>query len=284
METAGIAANAQRDLEADGIDPSAPADDDQPAQLADDEADLPEDEAPAPETNTRDERPEDQEDRAKPASEQKRYSRKDAARLDSELQDTTRRLNETASRIAQFEQTDRAIITRLAELTGSDGSYDRLSARVLDGTASTEERNAVQQMTEWRKVAGPVYRVAQQEVWNAFSTDFSALKSLEGVTEKVFDDLKSAPNPAVMLRKVFALGVAAGEKRRASETARTEAAVTDLRTKRASAKTQPVPATAGAPTHNGRLIDRMFKPDGTLDPEYERRAERNEFLGADLTR
>ena len=284
MRTAETAANAQRDSEAQAID--TPVAEPATSQVADDEADLPEDESQTPETSPREERQEEPGDRAPqaPQSDQKRYSRKDAARLDNELQETTRRLNETSSRIQHYQQTDRAIISQLAQLTGSDGSYDRLSQRVLEGTASTEERNQVQQMTEWRKIAGPVYRVAQQEVWNAFSSDFSELRKLEGVTDSVYEDLKAAPNPAVMLRRVFDLGVAAGEKRRQSETTRLNAAVTDLRTKRAAEKPAPVPATAGAPTHNGRLIDRMFKADGSLDPEMERRAERGEFLGVDLTR
>jgi hypothetical protein len=285
MREAEIAANAQRDLEANGIPTDEPAEDEPPAEQGD-EAPLPDDQelegadtTPADKAQEQPRPPE-----PKPEGEQKRYSRRDAARLDAELADTTRRLNELSTRAQQYEQTDRTIISRLADLTGADGRYEQLAQKVLDGSASTEEQQHVQQMHQWRQVAGPVYREAQREVWDAFSKDFSSLKELEGVSDPVYQELLKLPNPAQMLRKVYDLGVSAGEKRKASETTRLSAAVTDLRTKRATEKAQPVPATNGAPTNNGRLIDRMFKADGTLDPEYEKRAERGEFLGVDLTR
>jgi len=283
MREAELAANAQRDQEA-GTPMDEPTQEEPPIEQGD-EAELPDEIEPDAEPGPADQA---QEQEPPPQTEPKRYSRRDAARLDAELSETTRRLNEHTSRIQQYEQTDRAIIGRLAELTGADGSYERLSTRVLDGSATPDERNQVQQMTEWRKVAGPVYRVAQQEVWDAFGKDMTSLKQLEGVTEPVYQELLKAPNPATMLKRVFELGIATGEKRKASEATRLNAAVTDLRTKSTASKPQPVPASAGAPTNNGRTIDRVMSEAFTRDENGQLRVNPSfrpeKFTGVDLAR
>jgi hypothetical protein len=290
MEEAALAANAQRDLEATNTPITAPA---EPAPAPADEVELPDDE-PEPTAASPGEQPQEEE-REEPTSPQpdKRYSRRDAARLDQQLQETTRELNELRGRVSNVEASDQRVLGRLADLTGADSNipeqstYHRLSQKVLNGTASDDERRKVAEMTEWRSIAGPVYRVASKEVWDSFAKDYSDLKKLDGVTEPVYQELLQAPNPAAMLRRVFELGRDAGRRQTALESKRLEAANTSLRTRTAAERPQPVPATNGNAPKPQRLADQMFRRvDGRLelDPEFEKRAERGEFLGVDLTR
>jgi hypothetical protein len=281
FEEASIAANAQRDLEMQGIDPNAPADDEQSESSAPDEVELPDDEP-----TTQADQPTDQPPPGQP-QESKRYSRKDAQRLDQQLQEATRELNELRTFRATTETTNRQILGKLATLTGADGRFDQLAEKVLSGTASEQERRQVAEMKEWRTALHPVYEVARGEVWDAFSRDFGELKKFDGVTQSVYDELLKAPNPARLLHRVYEIGVQSGRKQADSEAKRLEAANSALRTRTAASRPQPVPATNGATPKPPKVMEQMFKtgPDGQreLNPEFWDRARRNEFLGVDLS-
>jgi hypothetical protein len=299
MAQAEIAANAQRDEEAGTPPPQrsprqepGPDDDD---ELEDEEGD---DAAASPEATPADEAPEAEDAAATP--EQPKYSRRDAAKFAAELAQHKKDLAEAQqivqraqAEVAAHRAADQHIVTQLAEVSGytreQNGRFriDNLKDRAVKNLATAEERQELSEMAQWAELAGPIYREAERQVTRAFSVDWNALKTLEGVGDNGFAKLHQAANGVEGARIMHALAYAAGRKAAQAE------AKAEIARAKAEAKSSKLRVLSGAPqpaVANGQAVpsgagwrDRAFKPDGTLNDDFDREVRAGKWLGVDLS-
>lgn len=234
------------------------------------------------------------------ADEQPKYSRRDAARFAQE-RDTAQREAAEMRRIADTaaaelntaRAADREILTALAEVSGytleSNGRfrYDNLKDKALQGTATEAERTEVAEMTQWAKLAGPIYRQAEIQVTKAFSVDWNALKDLEGVGDAGLQKLATAPNGVAGAREMHALAYQAGAaKARAeaqSEIARLKAQLKSTKISSVARAPQPAVANGAAVPAGGGFRDRAFNADGTINEDFDREVRAGKWLNVDLS-
>lgn len=305
MEQSAIAANAQRDEEA-GTPAEPPVRQEAPNTTAagededEDDDDTEEDEVAASEPAAT--APEV----AEPApsdtpTEPPKYSRRDAARFAAEAE-THKRDAAEARQIAARAQaevnamhgSDLEIMTALGEISGytrdSSGrfKYEVLRDKVVEGTATDEERQEVAEMTQWHKLAGPIYRQAESQVTRTISADWSKLKDLEGVGDKGLEKLNQAASPTEGVRQVHAMAYAAGAAKAKAEADQT------IATLRAQLKSAKIGAVAGAPQPavangaavpaGGSFLDRAIDPKtGLPNEDFDREVRAGKWLGVDLS-
>ena len=172
--------------------------------------------------------------------------------------------------IGRYRETDNLIKRHLQQQSGyvveQNGRYryENLSAKVLDGSASTDEAEEVAQMTQWHKFAAPIYRAAEDVVLGSFKADWNSLKDLEGIGDNGLQRLNKAQSVVQAAREVHNLSLAAGE---AKAKAKYEAQIAKLRAENKSLKTQtasrgPQPAIPNgtAVPANGSLMRSHARP------------------------
>lgn len=308
MDVARIAANAQRDLEAAGEDPFAEAE--EPAEPETPEPSEPPAEAPtdkpapekAPESEDEEEPEEETEEEAEepePKAEEQKpkprpettFSRKDAARFKADL-DAARAELQQARAVAQHHQaSDAAIIKAIQEQAGSEQEFAQLTQKVLSGKATDDERQRASIMQQWRQVAGPIYRTAQQQVVNNWASAFKAAADFDGMTDESRQQVMAAADPRQALDLIHAAGLKAGaeqvqsearaeQKRLQAEITRLKAEVSSLKTRVVVSKPQPA-APDGTSSASGPKLPPMFLPDGMLNPEFEKLASSGKLYGVE---
>ena len=303
MDMARIAANAQRDLEAAGENPldeaegeETPATDAQPGESA---TEAPAEQAPESVDAEQAEEEADEEPAEAPPSEstpqptdEQKYSRRDAARFKTELDTAKQTLQQVKAQLAQHQASDSAIITRIVEQAGSEEDYRKLVDKVVAGQASDEERQRANIMQQWRTVAGPIYRQAQQQVTTAWGYAFQAAGQYDGMTDETRQRMNAAVDPQQALETIHAAGLSAGaEQARAqmkadaqklqAENQRLKAELSSVKSKQAAAQPQPATPDGASPASMPKLPP-MFLEDGvTLNPEFEKLASSGKLYGVE---
>ncbi len=298
MEHAAIAANAQRDLEAE-TPPGAPdwqevetddegqEDDDELEEQGEQPAEQPEPApaAVAPEAQT---------------TEPPKFSRRDAARFAADLEvrtrerDEARTIMQTAQReLEQVNASQRHILTQLGKVSGyerdSSGKfvYEQLAERVLNGTATAEERQTAVEMRQWHELAGPIYREAEKQVQRQYGVNWQGLGELEGIGTEHMAQLNTAPDAISAIRAVHAMALAAGEARASAQAQQTIARLQaeNKSLKRNQLVRSPQPAGPNGPAvPSGRgWQDLAFDSSGQIKPEFEREVAQGKWLGRDLS-
>src|SRR5207302_972519 len=104
-------------------------------------------------------------------SERRRMTRREAEQTAAELQQHRHALQARAA-------ADQRILRHLQEQSGytveTNGKfkYENLREKVLSGSATPAEREAVAQMTSWHEFAGPIFKAAEDQVGAAFSDGY----------------------------------------------------------------------------------------------------------------
>lgn len=299
MAQAEIAANAQRDEEAGTPLPqpvrqeatTADAGTEEDGDEADDDTEA--EAAPA------DQAQEVDGSESEAPAEPPKYSRRDAARFAAELEQHKKDLADARAIVAQAQgqlnahrAADQHVLTQLAEISGytveANGrfKYDNLRDKVVRGTATDSERQEVAEMTQWAELAGPIYRAAEVQVTKAFSTDWNQLSSLEGIGPEGLAKLNQAPNGIAGAREMHALAFKAGKQSAKAESdgviARLRAENKSLKTRAVASSPQPAVLNGQAVPSGGGFRDRAFKPDGSLNEDFDREVRAGKWLGVDL--
>jgi hypothetical protein len=312
LAQAEIAANAERDQEEAELTPTASsarqeAQSETPGE--EDESDEDEDAEPAeeaPDADADEAEEEEEEEAPKPAptpaptAEGPKYSRRDAARFATELDQTKGQLDQAQAQLrahqgelGRYRETDTLIRRHLQQQSGyvveQNGRYryENLSAKVLEGSATAEEADEVAQMTQWHRFASPIYRAAEDVVLGAFKADWDSLRELEGIGPEGMQKLNKAQSVVQAAREVHALSLAAGE---AKAKAKYEAKLAKLQAENKSLKTnsvsrgpQPAVANGQAVPANGSLLQRMIDPKtGLTSAEFDREVASGKWLGVEL--
>jgi hypothetical protein len=311
MAHAEIAANAQRDLEAENP----------PATTARQEAATPEPEGEGDDDETEDTEPveetqeeseedvgdEDEEAEAEeptpaPAQQQQpKYSRRDAARFAQELEQA-RAEQETAQReLANYRghvnarnEADKRILGHMAQQSGytveQNGrfKYDNLVDKAKRGTATPEEQDELAQMTAWHEFAAPIYAAAEAQVTAGLATDWKQLGSLAGVGEEGLKRLNTAQNPIRGMQTLHELahaaGIAKGKEESRATIAKLKAEVKSLKTSRLAGAPQPAASGGAAVPSNGNVMQRAIDPKtGLSNPDFDREVAQGKWLGVDLS-
>jgi hypothetical protein len=309
MAEAEIAANAQRDVEAEALNPLASSarqetrdEEDQEEESAEDEGTTPADEALEEAEAEADEAEEASEEPAEPPStDQPKYSRRDAARFAQELQAAKAELAAAKQlldghrgQLAAVQSSDERILTHLQTQSGyvreQNGRfrYENLSEKVLKGQATAEESEEVAQMTAWHEFAAPIFRAAEEQLSRAFIANWSTLRDLDGVGDDGLKKLNAATDVASSARAMHAMAFAAGEtraKKAADQTiAKLRAEVKSLRTGRVAHSPQPASSNGAAVPANKGILARMIDPStGLPNPEFDREVAAGKWLGVDLS-
>ena len=303
MAQAEIAANAQRDVEAEEQIPQRSSNRQEapePDDSDDDEGVVEDDEDEGVAAEPADEAQEAEQPQST-TSEQPKYSRRDAARFAAELEQHKKDLAEAQAIVARaqgelgaMKAADHHVLTQLAEISGytveSNGRfrYDNLRDKVVRGTATDQERQDVAEMTQWAELAGPIYRAAELQVTRAFSADWNALKSLEGIGDTGLAKLNQAPNGVAGARTMHALAFDAGKKAAKAESdqivARLRAENKSLKTRQLSGAPQPAVLNGQAVPSGGSWRDRAIDPKtGMSNEEFDREVRAGKWLGVDLS-
>jgi len=301
MDVARLAANAQRDIEAEGGNPLEPAEEEaeqetpesgeQPEEPAEEE---PAEEAQEPEEQTEEEPTEGEEAQSRappeeppPKKGEPAYSRRDAARFKSELDARTAELQQTRGQLQRLQATDASIIRQIAEQAGSEDEFRQLTSKVISGAASDEERQRANIMQQWRQVAGPIYRQAQVQVLNDWAQAFTGAGNFDGMTDDSRQQIQNGATPLVALETIHAAGVQAGvaqaraeQKKAQAEIQRLKAEVSSLKTRQVTAKPQPAAPDGVTPATSSRLPP-MLLEDGSLNPEFEKLAHSGKLYGVE---
>jgi outer membrane biosynthesis protein TonB len=307
MDMSRAAAEAQAELEAQGIDPTSPAEEEQaeetpepseqpdesaegePAEEAQEpeEAEPPEEEQPEEEAEPKAEEPKP---KPKPA-EQPAYSRRDAVRFKADLDATRAELQQARAALQAHQASDASIISQIQEQAGSEREFQELQRKNNLGHASDQERQRLQIMEQWRQTAGPIYRNAQQQVVAAWGSAFTAAGNFDGMTDEARQQINSAADPRLALEAIHTAGLKAGtevaqaearaeQKKLQAEVQRLKTEVSSLKTKVVT--TRPQPATPdGTTAASGPKLPPMLLEDGSLNPEFEKLAASGKLYGVE---
>jgi hypothetical protein len=306
MDMSRAAAEAQAELEAQGIDPTSPAEEDQAEETPapSEQPDQPAEGEPAEEAQESEEaeQPEEQpEEAAEPKAEEPKpkpktgeppaYSRRDAVRFKADLDATRAELQQARAALQAHQASDTSIISQIQEQAGSEREFGELQRKNNLGHASDQERQRLQIMEQWRQTAGPIYRTAQQQVVAAWGAAFTAAGNFDGMTDEARQQINSAGDPRVALELIHTAGLKAGEERvreeAKAEQKRLGAEVQRLKTEVSSLKTKvtasrPQPATPdGTTAAAGPKLPPMLLEDGSLNPEFEKLASSGKLYGVE---
>jgi hypothetical protein len=304
MDVARLAANAQRDLEAEGLDPLSEAEDEtpehpepdteQPAQESP-EVEIPDESAATTEEPEEEaEEPEEgEQSEAEPKQPETRSERRQRAlqRVQDELKAARAELQQARAVAQQHQASDASIIRAITEQAGSEQEYANLTHKNNMGRATDEERQRLSIMAQWRQVAGPIYRTAQQQVVASWGNAFRATGDFDGMTEETHQQVMAAADPQKALELIHTAGLRAGEERAraeaqaeakkvAAENARLKAEISSLKTKVVVSKPQPATPDGTSPAAGPKLPP-MLLADGTLNPEFEKLASSGKLYGVE---
>lgn len=309
MAQAEIAANAERDLEAEQGTPTATSEREESEEGDEEEEGSGRSEGSSPAEQAQEES-EDEEESAdgegeeeQPSAtppEQPKYSRRDAARFATELESTRRERDETRAQLeshrgelAAIKDSDQRIRAHLQKQSGyvreDNGRfrYENLSEKVLKGTATPEEAEEVQQMTAWHEFAGPIFRAAEEQVLGSFAARWNALGELDGIGQdglKKLNEVKDVTEGAKLVHQLaFAAGETKAKQQYEAKIARLTAENKSLKTKRVAGAPQPASSNGAAVPAKTNVISRMIDPKtGLPNPEFDREVGAGKWLGADL--
>ena len=307
MAQAEIAANAQRDLETEADNPTAPSERQEEPEPDDDEDEDEQQEGETPESEPAPEAPDETEEqpelspperrpdeererepRPQPAAaETPRYSRRDAARFAAELEQTKAQLaqaqaqfNNSIGELHHFQNNRQVILNHLQQQSGyvreANGRfrYENLSEKTLRGQATVDEADEVAQMTSWQEFAAPIFHAAEDMVLRAFSVDWNTLGNLDGVGDEGLKRLNAHTNPIAAVREVHTLALAAGEAKAAqkyeSQLAKLRAENKSLRTGQVARSPQPASANGAAVPSNPRLYGACDRSENRHDHRRNR--------------
>lgn len=301
MAQTAIAANAQRDEEAGVPLQGEPPRQEAPGTTADSEGEDTEDDEEEDEASPAEQpAPEAAPAASEAPTEPPKYSRRDAARFAQERDTAQREATEvrTIAERAQAEvnamrAADQQILSAMSEVSGytrdANGRfrYENLRDKVVEGTASEQERQEVAEMTQWHKLAGPIYRAAEAQVTQAFSADWAKLKDLEGVGDAGLQKLNQAPNGVAAAREIHTLAYAAGEAKANAAAkatiARLQSEVKSLKNGKVANLPQPAVTNGAAVATNGSWREKAFNPDGSLNDDFDKEVRAGKWLGVDLS-
>lgn len=297
MEHAAIAANAQRDIEAE-TPPGAPGwqevepDEDDDESDEDDEV---EEEPAAPEPE-----PAPAEQEAQPAEDATpRVGRRVALR--ASLEQTSRERDEARQIVARaqaelntIKAADRHILTQLGDVSGYTRNpqtgrfvYEELAEKVLNGQASADEQQTAVEMRQWHELAGPIYREAEQQVQRQYAANWNGLEQLEGIGPENMQQLNSAPDAIAAARALHSMAYQAGQAKardaQAQHIARLEGELKSLKRDRLSRSPQPATGNGAAVPSGGGWLDQAFDDKGQLREDFERQVAAGQWLGRDLS-
>ncbi len=305
MDTSRAAAEAQRELEEAGIDPTSPAEEEKsPETPASTEtpteppADKPADQAPEPEGELPEEtepeepsEPKAEEPEPKPKPGEPTYSRRDAARFKADLDAARTELQQSRALAQQYQASDSSIITTIREQAGDEREFADLTRKNNLGQASDQERQRLQIMQQWRTVAGPIYRTAQLQNFEQMVGAWQAAAKFDGMDDTSRQQVLAATDPKLALELIHTAGLRAGEERSKAEAQaeqkkaqaeiqRLKAEVSSLKTKVVVTKPQPATPDGTSPAAGPKLPP-MLNPDGTLNPEFEKLAHSGKLYGVE---
>jgi len=282
MAVARAGAEAQAAIEAEGGDPFAVADStDEGEDLDEGEgegegegAEEPTEEQPASEPRPK---PRQQ---PKVDQEQERFSRRDASRFKADLDTAQAELQQARSELQARQASDTSIIQAIREQAGDEREYQALLDKLASGRATPEEQQRTNIMRSWRISAGPIYRVAQQQMVAAWGTALQDAVKLEGMDEKAHRQLMSTPDPTAVRDIIHQAGFRAGEKKAQAEIQRLKAEVSSLKTKVVVSKPQPATPDGTSPAAGPKLPP-MLLATGELNPEFEKLAHSGKLYGVE---
>src|SRR5947199_1948382 len=165
MDTARAGAQAQAELEAQGIDPESPAEEDEDTENPEDagdeseqepQAEHPDDSAAAEDEPSPDER--------SPQEQETRSERRQRAlqRVTGELEQIKARAQALEGQLHQVRASDSNVINAIQQQAGSEQEFQQLRDTVR---RTPEQQQRYEVMVEWRKVAGPIYRTAVDQAY-----------------------------------------------------------------------------------------------------------------------
>jgi hypothetical protein len=304
MDVARIAANAQRDLEAAGENPLDAADEEKEAPEEDEQdgestTGSPAEEAQESEDASTDEEEVEEEPEEEPApastpqqQPQPTYSRRDAARFKSELDTARTELQTLRGQVNSHRSSDASIIQQIAEQAGSEPDFQALAQKNNLGQASDQERQKLAIMQQWRQVAGPIYRTAQQQVFNQWAGAYQAASQYDGVTPEAAQAIMNAVDPAAALQTIHAAGMTVGadkarqefkdeQKKVQAENQRLKAELSSVKSKQVAAKPQPATPDGSSPAAMPKLPPMFLEDGSTLNPDFEKLASSGKLYGVD---
>ncbi len=219
---------------------------------------------------------EDESPDGKLTEEEKRYSRRDAARFATQLTEVSRERDEIRQKLQHYENTDRAVLSELVDLVGTEQQYADARDRAAQGDQDAQKRYA--EMTEWRKLVGPLERRYQLQL----GAQFAELEKLPGMTKEDHGSIAHAATPIVALRQMYEVGKRAGLAERTQELDALKTEVSTLRTKQVATGTQPTTPGAGTPP-KAPNVEQMIDPKtGALTDEGERLVRSGALRGVAL--
>lgn len=303
MDTARAGAEAQAELEAQGIDPTSPAEEEPHTETPSEgesteesaegepvaETQEPEEQEPEGEPESTEHEAEEPKPKPKPG--EPTYSRRDAARFKADLDTARGELQQTRAQLQQHQTSDGAIIKAIAEQAGSEQEFQALSAKVLANRATDEERQRAGIMQQWRQVAGPIYRLAQQQVVSGWTRAFEAAGAFDGMDDESRQQINGATDPRTALELIHGAGVRSAEERVQAEAkaeqkklqgeiTRLKAEVSSLKTRATSARPQPA-APEGTNGAASPKLPPMLLDDGSLNPEFQKLAASGKLYGVE---
>lgn len=281
MNVSRIAAEAEKEILESGEDPLAEASD---VDEDDEDAPLPDDDE---EESFDDQEQTDETEEPEPEPEPERFSRRDAARFRSERDQYQQAWRATQAQLQAVRASDSSIIQAIAAQAGSESEFQQLVNKVVSGTATPAEHERTIVMQRWRQVSGPIYREAQQQVFNQWAGAYQAATQFEGMTPEAQQRIMSAADPLQALETIDANGYARGARDKTrelqAENQRLKAENQSLKTRNMANGRQPV-SPGGLGGTATRKLPPMFLEDGiTLNPDYERLASSGALLGVDLS-
>lgn len=294
IEHGTIAANAQRDIEAETA-PGAPGWD----EVVEDDEDADEDDDASQEIAPEPAAPAEQEaELAEPVAPDRAGRR---LKLRAENEQLARERDEARSIVAnaqreleQVRQKDRHVLTQLGDISGYARNpqtgrfiYEELAEKVLDGRATPDEQQTAMEMRQWHELAGPIYREAETQVQRQYQGRWDQIGSLDGISPERMAQLNTAPDAIAAVRAMHAMALEAG-RAQAAEQARQKIAKLEAENKslrRTSLANSPQPATANgaAIPSGGGWRDRAFDANGVLTDEFEKEIRAGKWLGSDLS-
>jgi hypothetical protein len=303
MDVARMAANAQRDLEAAGENPLDPSDEEEENPESGEQGEesttgSPAEEAQESEDATTDEEEAEEEpEEAPPAAPtpqqqpQPTYSRRDAARFKSELDTARTELQTLRGQVNAHRSSDSSIIQQIAQQAGSETDYQQLVDKVVSGQATADEQQRANIMKQWRTIAGPIFRTAQEQVFNQWAGAYQAASQYDGVTPEAAQAIMNASDPARALETIHAAGAVAGaekarqefkdeQKKVQAENQRLKAELSSVKSKQVAGKPQPATPDGSSPAAMPKLPP-MFLEDGALNPDFEKLASSGKLLGVE---
>ena len=281
MDTARAGAQAQAELEAQGIDPESPAEDEDPENPEDagDESEQePQAEHPDDSAAAEDE-PSPDDERSTQHEQETRSERRQRAlqRVTGELEQTKARAQALEGQLHQVRASDSNVINAIQQQAGSEQEFQQLRDTVR---RTPEQQQRYEVMVEWRKVAGPIYRTAIDQAYSGLADAITKASEFEGMPRDAAQQLLKTGQPSEVFKLVYEAGQKSGQKALAAENQRLKAEVSSLKTGKVATGRQPA-SPDGAPANGTSKLPPMLLADGSLNPEFDKIAASGKLYGVE---